>query len=176
MTTRHPIALIALLTLLATVLMVGCIEINTAQHEPSAAEAEQGLREANERLYAGLNEMFEGNIDTLVGLWSHSGTVTQMGPFGDRITGWDAVHEEFRQNAELNLGGSIVCEDLHVVAGRDMGYTVCVEVGENTDSEGNLIRVSHRATNVFARENGEWKLLHHHTDISNQLIEAYSGP
>ncbi len=136
-------------------------------------EAEKGIREANDRLYAGLNDMFKGDLEILNNLWSHSETITQMGPFGGRLTGWQAVQEEFQRTAALNLGGSIVCADLHVFAGLEMGYTVCVEEGENVDAQGNPVKVSHRATNIFRLENGEWKLVHHHTDISSQLIEGY---
>lgn len=157
---------------------VGC-NSDKPQQEPNTSDsikmdAEQGLRDANERLYSGLNDMFEGNIDTLVDLWSHSDEVTQMGPWGERLTGWEAVHREFKQVAAFKLGGKIACEDLHVFADNEMGYTVCVEVGENTDASGNIIKVSHRATNIFKIENGEWKLVHHHTDISKQHLEAYN--
>lgn len=167
--------------LLVSFLFVSCNseksqqDSSTAEPDAMRMDADQGLREANERLYSGLNDMFEGNIDTLINLWSHSDEVTQMGPFGGRLTGWDAVYEEFKKTADMRLGGKIACEDLHVFAGNEMGYTICVEVGENTDAEGNVIKVSHRATNIFKLENGEWKLVHHHTDISTQLIEAYTA-
>ena len=35
--------------------------------------------------------------------------------------------------------------------------------------------VSHRDTNIFQLEQGEWKMVHHHTDISPQLQKAYVG-
>lgn len=160
----------------AAALLIGCDSDKSKQQVSlSPMEAEQGLREANEKLYSGLNAMFEGNIDTLVDLWSHDEDVTQMGPFGGRTTGWEAVHREFKGNAQMKLGGKITCEDLHIFAGNEMGYTVCVEVGENTDADGNIIKVSHRATNIFRLEDGQWKLVHHHTDISTQLIEAYTA-
>jgi ketosteroid isomerase-like protein len=166
---------IPIVLLLAATLLMGCQSDKSQKQEHlSAMEAEQGLREANEKLYSGLNAMFEGNIDSLVDLWSHSEDVTQMGPFGGRLTGWESVYEEFKGNAEMKLGGKITCEDLHVFAGNEMGYTICVEVGENKDADGNIIKVSHRATNIFRLEEGEWKLVHHHTDISTQLIAAYT--
>jgi ketosteroid isomerase-like protein len=145
----------------------------TANSDSLLLEAEKGIREANDRLYAGLNDMFKGDLEILNKLWSQSEKVTQMGPFGGRLTGWQAVQEEFQRTAALNLGGSIVCAELHVFAGLEMGYTVCVEEGENVDAQGNPVKVSHRATNIFRYENGEWKLVHHHTDISSQLIEGY---
>ena len=54
------------------------------------------------------------------------------------------------------------------------GYTVCVEQGENMSADGKPVVVRFRATNVFRLIKGEWKMVHHHTDISSQL-EAATG-
>ena len=48
--------------------------------------AEQGILEANDRLYEGLNAMFTGDMQVLNALWSHSESTTYMGPFGGSIT------------------------------------------------------------------------------------------
>jgi hypothetical protein len=80
--------------------LVGCNSDKPQQESNTSdsikMDAEQGLRDANERLYSGLNDMFEGNIDTLVDLWSHSDEVTQMGPWGERLTGWEAGASSYR--------------------------------------------------------------------------------
>ncbi len=131
------------------------------------------LIEANNQLYAGLNEMFIGKLEILNNLWSHTDSITYMGPFGGFLKGWNEVNCDFTKVAAMKLGGKIICNDLYVYAGTDFGYTTCVEVGENLDLEGKPIRVSHRATNIFHLENGKWRLIHHHTDISSQLEIAY---
>jgi ketosteroid isomerase-like protein len=38
-------------------------------------------------------------------------------------------------------------------------------VGSNLDAEGRPLQVSIRATNVFRKENGDWKMIGHHTDL-----------
>ena len=116
--------------------------------------------------------MFTGNLEPMNAIWSHADYVTDMGPFGARLTGWEAVGAEFKKEAGMKLGGKIVCKDLHIYAGTDMGYTVCVEEGENMSAEGKPVTVSHRATNIFHLENGQWKLVHHQTDLSPQLEKA----
>ena len=149
---------------------------NTADSTATDAarvSAEAGIRAANDSLYSGLNAMFAGSHEPLENLWSHRESITYTGPFGGRFTGWKAVQEEFRKAAAMKLGGRISCNDLHVYAGKDMGYTVCVEEGENVDAQGNPIKVSHRATNIFHLEDGQWRLVHHHTDISQQLEKAF---
>lgn len=135
-------------------------------------QIENEIIKANEKLYAGLNEMFTGNLETLNNLWSHTENITDMGPFGGRLTGWNEVKAEFEKEAAMKFGGKIVCKDLHVFAGTDMGYTVCIEEGENMSEDGKPVKVTHRATNIFHLENGEWKLVHHQTDLAPQLEKA----
>lgn len=138
-------------------------------------KTEQELRAANDRLYAALNAMFTGDLQPLNDIWSHGEHITNMGPFGGRLTGWEAVEAEFKKEAAMKLGGKIVCKDLHVFAGTDMGYTVCIEEGENMSADGTPVVVSFRATNIFHLENGQWKLVHHQTDLSPQLEKATSA-
>ncbi len=163
--------------LICSVIFSACNSKTAEQQQSSDStlliKNEQGIREANEKLYSGLNAMFTGNLEPLNNLWSHSENITDMGPFGGRLTGWKAVHEEFEKEAAMKFGGKIVCKDLHVFAGTDMGYTVCIEEGENMSTDGKPVKVSHRATNIFHLEAGEWKLVHHQTDISQQLEKAY---
>lgn len=138
-------------------------------------KTEKELIAANDSLYAALNAMFTGNLEPMNALWSHAENITDMGPFGGRLTGWEAVSAEFRKEAAMKLGGKIICKDLHVYAGTDMGYTVCIEEGENMSADGTPVKVSFRATNIFHLENGQWKLVHHQTDLSPQLEEVVAG-
>ncbi|MBW8782994.1 MAG: nuclear transport factor 2 family protein [Verrucomicrobia bacterium] len=139
---------------------------------PSAAE--KGLRAASDQFYAALNAMFTGDLAPMNAIWSHGDDVTDMGPFGGRLTGWKEVGAEFAKEAGMKLGGRVACSDVIVRVGGDMGYTVCVEQGENMSADGKPVAVRFRATNVFRLINGEWKMVHHHTDISSQL-EAATG-
>lgn len=133
----------------------------------------QQLTEANNQFYAGLNELFTGNLEPLDNLWSHTDSITYMGPFGGCLKGWDEVSEEFKKVAAMKLGGKIICDNLNIFMGTDLGYTSCVEKGENIGPDGKPVSVSHRATNIFHFENGKWRLIHHHTDISLQLEKVY---
>ncbi len=140
------------------------------------AKDEKGLRQANDQLYSALNAMFTGELAPLEAIWSHQEDVSNQGPFGDRLDGWAAVRDEFKKEAGMKLGGRITYKNLIVRAGKDMGYTVCVEQGENMTADGKPVVVSFRATNIFRLENGQWKLIHHHTDLSPQLKEAVAKP
>ena len=165
------------LLILAAVLSVNS---GFAQQEKSSTrsggehttEAEKGLRAANDQFYAALNSMFTGDLAPMNAIWAHQDEVTDMGPFGGRLTGWKMVGEEFKKEAAMKIGGHVSCKDLVVQVGSDMGYTVCIEQGENMSTDGKPVLVSHRATNIFRLINGQWKMVHHHTDISPQLEAA----
>jgi ketosteroid isomerase-like protein len=53
--------------------------------------------------------------------------------------------------------------------GRDIAVTHNFERGENVDGEGRRQTVSIRATNLFRKEKGEWKMIGHHTDLLPHL-------
>jgi len=145
---------------------------NSSTSEKSKQKAKQELLAANDSFYYALNAMFTGNLEPMNALWSHSDYITNMGPFGGRLTGWEAVGAEFKKEAGMKFGGKVVCKDVQSYAGTDMGYTVCVEEGENMSTDGKPVVVKQRATNVFNLENGKWKLVHHQTDLSPQLEKA----
>ncbi|MEX1203173.1 MAG: nuclear transport factor 2 family protein [Ferruginibacter sp.] len=167
-------------TLIACFLFSACNNKNTEDQKTTSTEnsnenkikAEQALRVANDQFYAALNAMFIGNLEPMNAIWSHGKEVTDMGPFGGRLESWAAVGAEFQKEASMKLGGKIVCKDLLVHAGTDMGYTVCTEEGENMSADGKPVVVRFRATNVFRLENNQWKMVHHHTDLSTPLQEG----
>ena len=127
---------------------------------------------ANDQFYAALNAMFTGQLAPMNAIWSHSDDISNQGPFGARMDGWEAVGAQFKKEAAMKLGGRITCKNLIVQTGRDLAYTVCVEQGENMTAAGKPVQVSHRATNIFRLEEGQWRLIHHHTDLSPQLDNA----
>jgi len=166
--------------LVASTLFSACENSNTKNQNKDASgnsennriKNEQELRNANDQFYAALNAMFIGNLQPMNDIWSHGEDITNMGPFGGRLEGWIAVGEEFKKEAAMKLGGKIVCKDLLVRVGNNMGYTVCTEEGENMSADGKPVVVRFRATNIFRLENNQWKMVHHHTDLSSSLQEA----
>ena len=149
-----------------------CVSAGGAVCCPPSANDTAGVRAASDAFYAALNKMFTGDVAPMQAVWSHEPDVSQLGPFGGRINGWDAVGKQWAHEASLKLGGKVVGENVEVVAGVCMGYTVTEEVGQNMSADGKPVEVRFRATNVFRKEKGGWKMVHHHTDISQALIDA----
>lgn len=125
----------------------------------------QEVRAASKRFYEALNAMFSGDLDPMKAVWSHRDDVTYMGPAGGFRVGWKNVLADWEAQAVLKLGGSVKPTDLRMTVGRDLAIVRNLEIGENEDADGKLRRVEIRSTSTFRKENGEWKMIGHHTDL-----------
>ena len=133
-----------------------------------AAEAE--VRKASEQFYAALNRMISGDAGSLADIWSHSATVTTMHPIGGRQVGWDQVRGSWEQVARLASGGQVKLVDQIVNVVGDVAYELGIERGKAKLAE-QEVTFEDRVTNVYRRESGTWKIVHHHTDISAAMME-----
>jgi ketosteroid isomerase-like protein len=129
-----------------------------------AADDRKAVTDAAAQFYRALNAMFTGELAPMLEVWSHDSDVTYMGPGGDFRVGWDQVLASWKEQAAMKLGGTVRPEKVHVVVGRDLAVTHNVEVGENV-KDGKALKVSIRATNVFRKAGGKWKMIGHHTDL-----------
>jgi ketosteroid isomerase-like protein len=133
--------------------------------------SEDEVRKASKQFYAGLNSMANGDSGPLADIWSHDEAVTTMHPIGGREIGWDAVRGSFAQVGKLASKGKIELKDqlIHVVG--DLAYEVGIEYGQFLLA-GEKIAIEHRVTNIYQKQGGAWKMVHHHTDISPAMIEV----
>jgi ketosteroid isomerase-like protein len=139
----------------------------------SVMSTEDEVRKASRQFYAGLNRMVNGDAEPLAGIWSRSAAVTAMHPIGGRQVGWDAVRTSFEQVAKLASGGKVELKDqlIHVVG--DVAYEAGVEYGQ-IRLAGQQVTIEHRVTNIYQREAGVWKMTHHHTDTSPEMLDVLS--
>ncbi|MCF8470391.1 MAG: nuclear transport factor 2 family protein [Parvibaculum sp.] len=131
---------------------------------PAFAAGNDAIMAANDGFYAALNTMFTGDAGPMLAVWSHEDDVTFMGPTGDYNRGWDAVHKNWETQAALKLGGKIEPTEISVIAGEHVAVVSNYEEGENTNADGKVAKVKLRATNIFRKEDGVWKMVGHHTD------------
>lgn len=126
---------------------------------------------ATAQFYTALNQMFTGNLEQMKVVWSHADDVTYMGPGGGIKVGWDQVLKDWKAQAALKLGGKVEAVDLRIVVGQDLAVVSDYENGENTNANGERQKVSIRATNIFRKEDGTWKMIGHHTDLLPYLAK-----
>lgn len=106
---------------------------------------------ANEAFYLAFRNR---DLGALEAAWSSRASISCIHPGWQPVTGRDAVIESWR----AILGGSkppaIRPRAAQATLAGETGIVICYEEIEGADSL--LV-----ATNVFLRENGVWKLLHH---------------
>ena len=100
---------------------------------------------------------------------SHRDDVTILGGFGGYgEKGWDAVGARYDWASSQYQGGgaTMKVEYLSVVVSGDLAFTVGIErqEGARVGDQQNPGRRALRATQIFRREGGAWKLLHRHAD------------
>ncbi len=150
--------------LIAIAVMACCSLGALAAQDGTAGDEVQAVREANEGFYAALNTMFTGDVTLMQSVWSHREDVTYLGPDGSFIKGWEATLKDWEKQAAMKLEGNIEPAEIRITVGGDMAIVHNYEVGENI-VDGTTTPVKIRATNVYRKENGAWKMIGHHTDL-----------
>ncbi len=135
---------------------------------------EDEVRAASEKLYAALNRMLNGDAGSLGDIWSHSSTVTTMHPIGGREVGWEQVKNSWEQVAQLCTKGQAKLGDQFIQVAGDAAYELGVERGQFSLA-GQQVTVDHRVTNIYRRESGAWKIVHHHCDIAPAMVDVLSS-
>jgi ketosteroid isomerase-like protein len=135
---------------------------------------EDEVRRASRQFYTALNRMANGDARPLADIWSHGSGVTTMHPIGGRQVGWDAVRTSFEQVAQMASDGDVELKDQVIRVVGDVAYEVGVEYGQLALS-GQQVTLEHRVTNIYQREAGVWKIIHHHTDTSAAMLDVLSG-
>jgi len=130
---------------------------------------EEEVRDASNAFYAALNAMVNGDAAALKAIWSHSEEVSTMHPVGGRQLGWEEVWNTWDQVAQVSSDGKVVLKEQVIWAEANLAYETGVEQAEfriaGTKTSGDV-----RVTNVYRKENGSWKIVHHHTDIVPEMV------
>jgi ketosteroid isomerase-like protein len=140
--------------------------------EGASQANEKEIREATTLFYDALNSALQGDLGPLGAVWSHRPDVSDLGGVGGRAIGWNEVRNNFQNLGRLYPAGKITPQDTIVVVDGDMGYSVCNETGRLRSAEGPMVNFNRRATNIFRREDGKWKLVHHHADTTVGLSQS----
>jgi ketosteroid isomerase-like protein len=136
---------------------------------------EDEIRQASEQFYAALNRMINGDPEPMMEVWSHGSDVATMHPLGGRETGWEEVRASWEQVAQVFSEGQVSLDGLMIVPlSDDVVYTLGTENGQAKLGD-ETVGVDWRVTNIYRREEGEWKMVLHHTDVSPELVEVLQG-
>ncbi|MCE7984432.1 MAG: DUF4440 domain-containing protein [Caldilinea sp. CFX5] len=108
----------------------------------------------------------QGNAEPLGELVARGLPATFFGPGGGYVQGAHDVWSRYEQDAELFAQGSrFRFEVLQMAAGPGLAYWVgFMEGNAYLSGQAEAIPMKLRVTELFRREDGEWKLVHRHAD------------
>ncbi len=123
------------------------------------------LLAANSAFYAAFGDRDLAAIDAL---WARAHEVAVLHPGWPAVVGRDAVMRSWRSIVESPQPPDIACGDARAFVQGDAGFVLCIEhLGD-----GLLI-----ATNIFAREDGNWRLVHHQAGpAASPTLQAETTP
>jgi ketosteroid isomerase-like protein len=131
---------------------------------------ETEVQQASDQFYEALNQMAAtGNAGAVIAEWSQRQTGSTMHPIGGREIGRDQVTATWKQAAPAFSEGKVSAHDVVVIPlCDDVAYTAGTERIEGKVG-GEMMHGEWRATNIYRREDGDWKIVHHHADASPEM-------
>jgi ketosteroid isomerase-like protein len=136
------------------------------------AEVDDFLAATMPRLNEAEIALHNGDADPRFAMWSHNDPVTLFGA-AYTASGWAEIGPIFeRLGSSFSNCTSYQNEVIAAGASGDLAYVVAFE--HTTASIGGAAPQAYvlRATTVFRREDGEWKVVHRHGDPASETAGA----
>jgi ketosteroid isomerase-like protein len=104
-----------------------------------------------------------GRPEPFKALWAHTDDVVIVGGFGGYERGWEQVSPRLDWASKGLAAADRSEENIVTVVGDDLAYTVDLEhMTRNIGGQSRPLTL--RCTQVYRRENGEWKVVLRHAD------------
>jgi uncharacterized protein (TIGR02246 family) len=110
--------------------------------------------------------IYQGDPEPFKALFSHGDDVSLFGAFGPCKRGWAQVGATVEWVASRYRDGVVTAEYEVVHEGADLAYTVGYEIGDVVLDGTQMTRQRLRVTQIYRREDGQWRLVHRHGDFA----------
>ena len=110
--------------------------------------------------------IYLGDPEPFKELWSRGDDISLFGAFGPCKKGWHQVGKTVEWVASRYREGVVTAEYEVVHEGADLAYTVGYETGDVVLDGAPVTRQRLRVTQIYRREDGEWRLVHRHGDFA----------
>jgi len=100
-------------------------------------------------------------------VWLHEESASCVHPGWHRLDGWSEVRRSWENIFANARPWSVASSEVRIQVRGDVAWVTCSELltAFGSDPEEGAARM--QATNIFARSNGRWGLLHHHSSPSS---------
>jgi ketosteroid isomerase-like protein len=130
----------------------------------SESTRDAGLEEFIGRCHEAISQQSQGHPEPFLELWSRADDVSIMAAIGAYQVGFEEVSELLTAASKTQSFDSWNAENLVTIIGDDLAFSVELEhYGRQED--GREEEMTLRATQIYRREDGEWKVIHRHGDV-----------
>ncbi len=129
----------------------------------SVSPDETALAAANLAFYRALEAR---SLSAMELVWEHSGEATCVHPGWHRLDGWEEIRRSWQNIFASSRPWTVACVDVRLEVVGDIGWVRCVEVMRPFGATEEDEPARMQATNVFVREDSEWRMVHHHASAS----------
>ena len=116
------------------------------------------LEEANASFYRAFEAL---DLRAMDEVWAHGEHVKCVHPGWPLLTGWGAVRASWEAIFANTQEMRFTLTDVHVAAAGELAWVTCTE-NILSETDGRVGVTSILATNLFERDAGGWRMVHHH--------------
>jgi len=143
----------------------------TAQ-ESKVSTDEAGFEEFMQRCHEALAEQGNGKSLSFLRLWSHTPDVTLMAAVSGYQRGFDEVSGLLSHVSKGLNWDTFRAENLATVITGDLAFTAELErMTRTVDGHGEAMTI--RATQIYRRVDGHWRVIHRHGDVLTAYQERW---
>lgn len=147
---------------------------------PAAPEsARESFADFHRRMQAAALALMNGDTKPWEAIYSHAPDATLFGGWGGPgEKGWEQLTQRWQMVAGRYRSATLQIEPITEHVGDNLAVTVELWRGEASFSDGSAGPIGLRVTQVFRRENGEWRLVHRQADeqLKLQPIKSHLQP
>jgi ketosteroid isomerase-like protein len=137
-------------------------EKSTTSGASGGKRSEPDLDQFIARCHEAITHQSQGRPEPFLDLWSHAEDVTIMAAIGGYQVGFAQVSALLTAASKTQHFDSWSAENIVTVVDGDLAFSVELErYGKSGQENGMTIR----ATQIYRREAGEWKVIHRHGDV-----------
>jgi ketosteroid isomerase-like protein len=122
------------------------------------------LRSFVDDCHAAITKQSQGHPEPFLELWSHAADVTIMAAIGGYQVGFEAVSKLLKAASKTQQFDGWHAENVAIVLNEELAFTVELEHYAHT-VDGEDQGMTLRATQIYRREAGRWRVVHRHGDI-----------